>query len=236
MSFESVLNQHYKGARPEPEFVAQTISTLGKHGFTGANTIACMSICRDELCTGLESEVRQQWGEAFNMSSLAGVPFCGVTAFGAAHAHSPVDKGRERYLYFDMVHIGIGENGEAGKCIRPGRDAPSSACGALCAILGELQDGPLSTAMDPDDIEQSHLRQRLAARLGEAKPDLFELTEHARLDALAIFEHMIERTVNTKTADYALLSGVQVHGTDKTLVWFGSGYTVVNGERTALSF
>jgi hypothetical protein len=221
----------------ETDFVQRTQVALELHGFAAHNTIACVGVCRDELCHTFVDEINVAWGEAFNFSSLAGMLFLGRTGFGAAHDHAPVDGGRERYLYAAMPHIGIGPGGELGVCHRPGRPGPSSACGALVAFLGELERGHVDTEMDPDDVEQGLLKARLVSRLHPGTtPSLLELTHVAREAILADLERLIGLTVETAKADYAVLSGVQIHGPDEnSYVWPATLYAVVGGERCELS-
>jgi len=236
MSFESVLREHFASALAEPTFVAQTLAALEPRGFTADNAIACVAVCRDELCTPMQLEVRKTWGEAFNMSSLAGVPLCGATAFRAAHAHSPTELDRERYVYFSMAHIGIGPGGEPGQCVRSGRKGTSKACGAVDALLFEMRSGNVPLEHDPDDFEQSRLRHRVLQRVGwGARPNLIEVTEAVRVEALTTLERMITLTVDTTKADYALFNGIQIHGQgNRTLVWPAVSYVVRDGVRSEL--
>ena len=239
MSFQAVLYEHFSGAVAESEFVAGTLTALSGHGFTADNAIACVAVCRDELCSPLQLEVRNVWGEAFDMASLAGVTFCGVTGFRAAQAHAPTAPDRERHVYFSMAHIGIGPGGELGQCTRVGRAGTSVACGALAALLNELQSGQVSQANlehDPDDIEQSLLRQRLLQRLDPgAEPDLIALTQAARREALATLERMIELTTDRDESDYAVFNGVQIHGpAEQSLIWNAVSYAMVGGARVEL--
>lgn len=232
MTFKTFVHRHYEGALPEAVVIARSCDQLAPYGFSAENTIACVAICRDELCTPFKSEVRKVWGEAFNMASLAGVTFCGVTGFQAAHAHAPTGCDRERYAYYSMVHIGVGADGAPGACVRAGRSDTSTACGALTALLAEIHGSDVPLEYDPDDMEQSQLRHRLLRRVGwGAKPDLFALTEAARVEALETFERMIALTVDGSRADYALINGVQIHGPEETWVWPGVSYAMVEGVR-----
>ena len=236
MTFDGIVNEHFAGALDEPSFVARTRDALAPLGFTADNTIACVAVCRDELCTPLQDEVRATWGEAFNMSSLAGVPLCGTTAFGAAHAHAPSANDKDRYVYFSMAHIGIGPDGEPGQCLRVGRTGTSKACGALAALHLEMKDGSVTLENDRDDMEQSQLRHRLLQRVGwGATPDLIEVTQFARIEALETFERMISLTVDSSKADYALFNGIQIHGPGhRTLVWTAVSFVVIDGARRDL--
>ncbi len=236
MNFDFIVNENFANHLDESTFVERTLAALTPHGFTADNAIACVSVCRDELCTPLQLEVRDTWGEAFNMSSLAGVPMCGTTAFGAAHAHSPTDRDKERYVYFSMAHIGIGPGGEPGECVRTGRVGTSQACGALAALLSEMQSGQVMLDLDLDDIEQSQLRHRVLRRVGwGATPDLIQLTEVVRLEALETLERMVALTVDPGKCDHAVFNGVQIHGPgNRTLVWPAVSYVVVDGARSKL--
>ena len=74
-------------------------------------------------------------------------------------------------------HVGIGPGGEPGVVAREGREAPSSACGALLALLGDLEAGLSGVVPDPDDLEQGLIRERIGTKLaGGPTPHLFELT------------------------------------------------------------
>lgn len=80
-------------------------------GFSGENSIACVGVCRDELCDPFVHEVIARFGPTFGMRGLGGFLSCGNTGFGAAHAHSPVVDGRRRFVYFVAPHIAIDELG-----------------------------------------------------------------------------------------------------------------------------
>ena len=46
---------------------------------------------------------------------------------------------KERYVFFSFPHVAVDPNGGLGSIQRPGREACSSACGALKAALGHFQ-------------------------------------------------------------------------------------------------
>ncbi len=161
MSFEAALSTHFANALPAEEFVKDSYEALRSHGFEALNTIACVSVCRDELTYPLLENIRHIWGEAFNFSSLAGMLYLGKTGFTAAHHHAPNEDGHERYVYFALPHIGIDAAGQIGNCQRSGRKETSHACGALVSFQQELTSGSLRLDLDPDDLEQSFLKQRL---------------------------------------------------------------------------
>lgn len=217
----------------EREFVQQTYRALSDYGFSKSNTIACVAVCRDEMTRSLLSLVEESWGKVFNMSSLAGMLLLGKTGFLAAEHHSPRVDGRERYVYVAMPHIAIGEDGTIGLCHRPGRAGASSACGALVAFKKELENGDLSLDLDPYDIEQSLLKQRLLRKIRVGKvPDLVTLTKLTHHIIVEYLKKMIELTVNPTKSDVAVLTGIQIHAPhDVSYVWPGMLYVVVNQEQ-----
>jgi hypothetical protein len=231
--YQSVLQQTFPGAIPRTDFVRGTFEALAGHGFTADNTIACLAVCRDEVCHPTVAQVSEVWGEAFNFSSLAGMLFLGRAGFRAAHAHGPEFGGRQRFAYVVLAHIGLGETGTIGECTRPGLPQISHACGALYALQSELAGGHLDFGFDRDDAEFSMLRRRMARALGWGRvPDLLQLTEAAERVIVEDLERMIGFTLDQERADYAILSGLLIHGPEqKSYVRPGVCYAMVNGEK-----
>lgn len=237
MSFEAALSTHFANALPAEEFVKDSYEALRSHGFEALNTIACVSVCRDELTYPLIENIRHIWGEAFNFSSLAGMLYLGKTGFTAAHHHAPNEDGHERYVYFALPHIGIDAAGQIGNCQRSGRKETSHACGALVSFQQELTSGSLRLELDPDDLEQSFLKPRLLRKLTYGQvPSLVDLTKIAQTTILEDLERMINYTVDTTRNHYAVLTGIQIHGPEeKTFVCPSVMYVVVNGKRQELA-
>jgi len=237
MGFDAALSKHFKGAIPESDFVARTVETLSHQGFTPDNTIACVGVCRDEITQPFVEFVKEAWGEAFNFSSLAGMLFLGKTGFSAAQHHAPDEDGRERYLGFAMPHIAISSEGEIGVCQRVGRKKASSACGALRAFLKEIEGGRLNLGLDFDDVEQSLIKMRLLQEIPYGKvPDLLALTKTTLKVIQNDLKRMIQLTVNTDRSDYAVFTGIQIHGPDMNYIWPDMSYCVVDGENQNLKF
>ncbi len=237
-SFQESVDSHFPGALPEEDFLRRSYRALEQHGFTDDNAIACVGVCRDELCRSLVWAARDVWGEAFNFSSLGGMLTLGTAGFTAAHYHAPIVNGRERYVYIVMPHIGIAEDGELGKCLRSGRHGSSVACGALTSVLNEVTSGKLKLGLDPDNTEYSVLKQHLAPKLiGKVVSDIGTLTHLTSRLIHTELERMIELTVDPAVADYAVFTGVQIHmPVEGSLVWLNQKYAVVRGERRDLSF
>ncbi len=234
MSFTKTLNSAFPGAIPDNQFIDASVRVTRLLGFTDKNTLACVAVCRDEMCQPLAMKVRASWGEAFRLGSLGGMFFSGRTGLRAAHSHAPVENGRTRYAYFCMPHIGIDASGRVGYCTRPTQpNEVSAACGALCALHSQIERGDVDSELDRDDLEQSLLTQRLMKEVpsGE-KPDLVQLTKLAGKTIEADLVSAIDSTVDSKKADYAVFMGVQVHAPDgRGLVWPTSSYAIVDGER-----
>lgn len=233
--FNKTLRTHFPNFLPESEFIKKSHKALTQMGFTAKNTIPCVGVCRDEITHSLIDHVERKWGASFNLSSLAGMVFMGKTGLGAAQAHSPIENGKERYIFVVMPHIAIDADGVIGNCFRAGRPAVSGACGALMKFQGELHKDTPNFAYDPLDIEQSLLEARLLPDLTDKKPDLVTLTKVAANAIVADLEVLIEQQVDTATSDYAVLNGIQIHGPALTqYVHPNSLYAVVNGERHAI--
>jgi limiting CO2-inducible B/C-like protein len=194
-------------------FVARSAAALAVHGFVPGSALAMIGVCRDELTFPLVDRLQRVWGPSFDLSSLAGMLFLGRTGIAAAKNHAPSADGRQRFVAFVFSHIGIDEDGVVGQCRRPGQAEPSPACGALAAFRQELVEGRLDVDLDPADLEQSLLKQRLlrAITYGDV-PDLVSLTRLARdviYDDLLELVSQLEHGADT---DVAVISGVQVHG------------------------
>lgn len=228
MGFEEVLKNYFDNVYTEVEFVKKTYNALRKFGFNDDNSIAAVCVCRDEISQSIRSIVKHVWGEAFNLSGLGGMFFAGKTALKAAMHHSPNEGGRERYVYYAFSHIAIDEEGRMGYCRRKGIPE-SMACGALCGFLGELSEKKIDVSIDEGDIEQSHLKMRLLKEIPYGSvPDLLELTRIAQKVILADLEKAINSVVDTKKSDYALITGIQVHGPENTYVQPGTCYAMID--------
>jgi hypothetical protein len=233
MNFQKALDLHFPNTISEIDFIRSTQAALNIHGFRPQNSITCVGVCRDEFTRTLVDNIQKAWGKVFDFSSLGGMLSLGKTGLGAAHNHAPIDGGRERYIYFVLAHIAIDHDGEIGVCYRPGRPGPSEACGALIAFRQEMLDGILRLEIDLEDIEQSRLKHRMFRKIlyGDL-PDLVTLTKIAYEVILEDLEHLVDETVNTSVSDYAILSGIQIHGPERAqYIWPGAIYVVKNGIR-----
>ena len=236
MKFQERLNESFPGAVTEEDFVQATHRILSQKGFTSDNAIACVGVCRDEITQPLVERVRKTWGEAFNFSSLAGMLFLGKTGFSAAEHHAPDEEEKERYVFFALPHIAIYTNGEIGVCRRAGRKNTSSACGALLAFKKELDEGRVQLGLDVNDVEQSLIRMRLLQEIPYGQvPDLLSLTQTTLRVIQSDLKRMIDLTVQTDRSDYAVFTGIQIHGPDGNYIWPALCYNVVNGAQEEIA-
>jgi hypothetical protein len=239
MSFDTVLRDTFPGAVDEREFVRATHQALQPLGFLRESTLVCVATCRDEISQSIVDHVRELWGLSFNLAGLAGMPFAGKTGFGAALHHAPQVDGRERYVFYAGPHIGIGPEGEAGVVERKGRQEPSMACGALLALLGELQDDRLGAMDDSDDVEQGVIRKHIGGPLVSARdalPDLIGLTHLTHDVILNDVERILAATVDPSKADHAVITGVQIHGPGmKNYIQPRTMYAVADGSRRSVA-
>lgn len=239
MSFEDVVQCHFPGSLPEKHFIRRAaVNLIQAHGFTPANTLACVGVCRDELCRSLFDEVEAMWGHAFDVSSLAGVLTLGKTGFAAAQAHAPLIQGRCRYVFFLFSHIGVSGAGDLGVAMRPGRERPSAACGALVSLLADQESGAVIDGVNWQDPEQSFLRSRLRRmRDLSDSPDLLELTKATHRATVEDLGSLMAVAVDPHQEDHAVVAGIQIHGPDGLkLTWPGASYVVVEGTRSEIWF
>ncbi|WP_333653955.1 hypothetical protein [Dissulfurispira sp.] len=229
MDFEEVLKRFFDKVYTESDFVEKTYAELNKFGFDSDNSIACVSVCRDEITQPLIRLIRDKWGEAFNLSSLAGMFFAGQTGLMAAMHHSPIVEGKERYVFYALPHIAIDAEGHLGACKRAGREGESTACGALNAFQKELSQGRLNLSIDETDIEQSLLKRRLLREIPYGHvPDLLELTRISQRVIQKDLEHVLNTIIDRSRSDYAMVTGIQIHGPEHSYVYPAACYVVVN--------
>ncbi|KAL4436585.1 hypothetical protein ABPG75_003724 [Micractinium tetrahymenae] len=254
-----LVSQHFPGALGADDFLARLEIALFAYGFSGDNSIAMLNLCRDEITHTLKHKIDSLFGSSFNTNGLGGVLTCGVSGVAAGLSHAPVSpsSGKERYVFFSFPHISIDARGTVGAISRPGRPGESCACGALQkALLDIRRDGLTSNCKIPGvhdarDPEFSILKQRIARRLrfeGASEETvgrltLVDLTQVAERTITDDLEYLISQTVDPSRADYAVVTGVQVHSwgsqfdDDSPNLEFvapTSVYCVVNGQKAHL--
>jgi len=72
--FDETLMRHFPGFRPSQKFIDYSLGILKPFGFQPDNSMACASVCRDELTRPFINTINEAWGSLFNFSGLAGMP------------------------------------------------------------------------------------------------------------------------------------------------------------------
>jgi len=218
--FFAELNKNFPGAMPYEEYLVASQVLLGEQGFNGNNSLALISMCRDEITRPFVDAADQLWGNSFSIASLAGMVMCGKTGFAAGLSHAPTEglgkDGLEKYVFIVGPHIAISSDGEIGKVMRVGRPNISTACGAVLAFQAELTGGVLSTSGDEIDLELNLMKQRILTQLkfGSSVPNLVDLTKAAHDRILIDTKATASYAVDPKKSTSAFMSGVLVHGPD----------------------
>jgi len=246
-----VVLSHFPSSMGADDFMARVEMALAAYGFTGDNAIAMSNLCRDESCMILEDKIEAVFGSCFSTHGLGGVLTCGVIGMGAGLSHSPVENGKERYVFFSFPHIAIDSEGKVGAISRPNRPGASAACGALIKTMLDIKAEGVDDVVgpgqhDPLEPEYSILKSRVARRikyekLDPASMDLVDFTKVAERVITTDLEYLISKAVNPKTADYAVVTGVQIHNWASDLdderipsmefIAPARAYVVVNGEK-----
>ncbi len=236
------VRTRYRHGHTNEAFAAWTVQALAPYGFASDNALAIIGVCRDELMFPVEQALHDEWGPAFDMSSLAAMVFLGRSGLAAAANHAPGTDGRRRFVIVVMPHIGIDRDGTVGMVDRVGQREPSTACGAIVGFRRILESGRLGGAIEPDDIEMTLLSAALSSAIDEADSsapiatDLWSLTDLARRVATTEILRLSAGLLESDEADVAIFSAVMIHGPDgdrisidEASVWLGS-----NSERLDL--
>ena len=224
-----VVTKHFPSAIGMDDFLFRSEVMLRRFGFTADNSIALTSLCRDEITFPLKTAIHDIFGYSLDVDGLGGVITAGTTGLGAGFSHAPIDfaTGRERYVLFALPHIAIDAEGKIGSVIRSGRAQQSCACGALIKMqpmFKQYKEGTLKRESeetcwhDPLDPEFSILTNRMMKAIDkEDIPDkglgLVDVTKLANKVIQSDMADLIEKTVDVEKADYAVITGIQIHST-----------------------
>lgn len=226
-----LVRQHFKNSIGMDDWLFRVENKLAEFGFTGDNTIAQTNFCRDEITAPLKNGIHEIFGYAMDIDGLAGFTAAGLTGLGAGMSHSPTEdgSGKERYVFFAMPHIAVDSAGKAGDCIRAGRAGCSHACGALIKLqpkFQELKSGGMQIrapgTCDHMDPEYSLLEARMLSAVtpDQIPPNGLDLVQVTKLADGVIRTHMeelVRASVNPSKADFAIVTGVQIHSYGHTL-------------------
>jgi hypothetical protein len=167
-TFESLVKQHYPKAMTEAAFRGKVRAALADcgHSIDPDKVLLVTSLCADDIIAlrGPETpshkiKIKNDFLGPFFMGGLAGLPYSGLTGMLTVGHHIP-DGGSVLVAY--GPHIGLSDQGEPGKLLRPGQQVESPACGALALALRHFQSSPDYMPPDnDDDTEQMTLERRL---------------------------------------------------------------------------
>jgi len=253
--WETTLHTNFPGAITVQDFVTQTYSIVHGYGFTSNNTLPCVCLCRDEICSTLSDAINTQWeskitdlsdhdsiyhSRSFVFSSLAGMLNLGKTGLKAALGHSPVDyTGRRRYAFFVFPHVGISSTGVIGQVERVGIKDTDAACGALSLFRDDVISGKLNVTFDPSDAEYSMVKIKLAPKLkliNAQQPSIKDITEITYQTILEDLSDLLS-LIDYSKSDIAVFTGIQIHSPHHvTYVQPRNMYSMVNGQILPVDF
>lgn len=226
----------YAETREVSALLDWTREVLAPYGFTPDLSLPLVSVCRDELMFAFIDTVTSHWGHCFDLSSLAGLPLLGRTGLAAALGHAPDAGGRHRLVVLAFPHIGVDGDGRMGMVHRRGVPGVTTACGAVHIARQALVYGVSGVVLDPHDVEESLLVQRLRRVLGDGVvPDLPQVTEIVRRSAVEEMRLLLSGLATPELpVDFALFSGIVVHAGETDRVTLDSADVTVDGRQIDL--
>ena len=227
----------------ETDFVQYTFEALFPQGFNSTNTVACVGICHDELTRSFRKATSKVWGEAYDLSSVAGVLFLGEQSQKSRDSFgNPIDPDQPHYVIYTMPHISINNNGEVSLCQRPNRTGSASACGALIAFQRELANGYMSVELDPYDKKKNRHKQALFHKVKSGQiPSIINLVKLTSRIVMEDLKQMIALVADenpsitdTNLHTYAIYSGILIHTPDRqNYVWSDESVVVTPEQHQA---
>jgi hypothetical protein len=164
---DALVRSHYPGALPASTFRRKIIDWLEDElRMEMAHILLATSVCADDVvfitdvAGNIETQrTTQETFGLFEMGGLAGLPFTGKTGM-TAFAHHVPDHGAACIVY--GPHIGMTDDGELGRLLRPGQHEETTACGALGVAIKHFQSRPdYGPVLDEDDAQETLLEMRL---------------------------------------------------------------------------
>lgn len=210
----------FRDSMTNSELVARVTSALRKYGYDKNNTLLATSLCCDEVNRDLERAFIEHYGDNFVMGGLAGVPFGGVTSFGAMAHHIP-DGGSCLIVY--GPHVGMDRNGKLGTVERRGRSHSGACCGSACAaadyasaVSKGIQKKAKPSPTVSVDIEQYFIGKMLipyAERLEKAANPQEELPRILYEENNRMMKKIVSKACGEVSGNgkIALLGGIQIN-------------------------
>jgi hypothetical protein len=209
------LYRYFPRAMPATPVFERSRLFMTKLGLDPSNTLFGSSLCPDEINNkpgGVLDQTNRYWGEQFPLGGLGGVPLVGKTGWGAFSHHCP-DNGNIFVLY--GPHVGVSEQGDVGKILRVGQDAPTSACGAFVGAYKQTADWQGGEEeITGLDMQQQFIRNQLGPMrpmIASAQNPMAELSRKA----FSIVDKQLLSIVDLECCNkLVLLGGIQVNTPD----------------------
>jgi hypothetical protein len=158
MDIKKVIQQHYPNAQSGDEVTEKYLGYLeDEYKSDLSKMLFATSLCSDDI--NVSTDFRKVLDRPFSMGGLGGLPYAGYTGMIAFGHHIP-DKG-DAFIFYGP-HIGITDDGELGKMIRPGQAEISNSCGALMLALNRMESDDTYVPISVDyDFQQIQLERTL---------------------------------------------------------------------------
>lgn len=170
---DALVRGHYPGALPASAFRRAMIRWLEEElGLGMDHILLATSVCADDVVfiTDVAGNIETQRAThdmfgLFEMGGLAGLPFTGKTGM-TAFAHHVPDQGAACIVY--GPHIGMTDDGQLGRLLRPGQHDHTAACGALALAIHHFQSHTdYQPVLDEDDSQEALLELRLKPHMAQ---------------------------------------------------------------------
>lgn len=189
---DALVRSHYPGALPVSTFRRKIIGWLEDAlRMDMAHILLATSVCADDVvfitdvAGNIETQrTTQETFGLFEMGGLAGLPFTGKTGMSAFAHHVP-DHGAACIVY--GPHIGMTDDGQLGRLLRPGQHEETTACGALGVAIKHFQSRPdYQPVLDEDDSQEALLEMRLKPHMAHilAAPNALQAATEAVYDII----------------------------------------------------
>ncbi len=227
--FHEKLEMYFPGALPLAKYIEQTFQDMSQYGFQTDNTLGVIATCRDEITLPFVNEAIKYWGKTFDFSSLGGFVLAGKTGIAALLSHTPMVNNIGRFVFYAMPHIAISRHGQIGSVRRAGIEKLTHACGSLMSIIQELESGHINFQIDPDDVEQGKIRQKILSNIHYG-----EILDQIKITKLAsqIIQDDLKRiltVVDSSIYHYGVFTGILIHGPlDTDWIYPQNQYVVMN--------
>lgn len=173
-AFGVALNKYFPGALPTSVIGRRIVEVLRNRNYNPRNSVIASSLCVDEINDSHTSLILQLENAlvdtknigVFHLGGLGGLPFVGVTGFGAFVQHCP-DHGKLLVVF--GPHVGISESGTLGKIKRIGMEAETASCGAAMAAYRAISSRTTkkSNLKSDLDFQQEYIIENLEKKLKE---------------------------------------------------------------------